>query len=172
MKKIIKEIIPYVVIIVVVILIRSFIIDPVTVVGDSMYPTLKDGEVLILNRLDYKFNKIKRYDIIVVKNSKEHLIKRVIGLPGEHIKYAYGNLYVNDEIVSDFYSKDTANYDISELGVDVIPKDKYLVLGDNREVSLDSRMLGLISINEIDGSTNFRLWPFNRFGSISKNDEY
>ena len=89
MKKIIKEIIPYIIIVIVVILIRSYIIDPVIVSGDSMYDTLKDGEVLLLNRLDYKFNKINRYDIVVINNKEDDIIKRVIGLPGEHIKYKY-----------------------------------------------------------------------------------
>ena len=97
MKKIIKEIIPYIIIVIVVILIRSYIIDPVIVSGDSMYDTLKDGEVLLLNRLDYKFNKINRYDIVVINNKEDDIIKRVIGLPGEHIKYKYGNLYVSND---------------------------------------------------------------------------
>ena len=148
MKKIIKEIIPYIIIVIVVILIRSYIIDPVIVSGDSMYDTLKDGEVLLLNRLDYKFNKINRYDIVVINNKEDDIIKRVIGLPGEHIKYKYGD------------------FDLIELGYDTIPEDKYLVLGDNREVSNDSRRIGLIDKKNIKGSTSIRIWPITRFGKV------
>lgn len=168
MKKFIKELIPYLIIIIVVILIRSFIVDPVVVVGDSMYPTLKDNEILILNRLDYKFNKVKRNDIVVITTKDDYIIKRVIGLPKEHIKYVYGNLYVNDEKIEDAYSKKTSNFNLTELGVDTIPENKYLVLGDNREISADSRMIGLIDIKDIQGSVSIRIWPFNRFGKIEK----
>ena len=73
MKKNIKELIPYIIIVIVVILIRSYIIDPVIVSGDSMYNTLKDGEVLLLNRLNYKFNKINRYDIVVIDNKEDDI---------------------------------------------------------------------------------------------------
>ena len=85
MKKFIKELIPYIVIILVVVLIRSYIITPVIVVGDSMVPTLKDNQILLLNKIDYRFNKIERYDIVVIKVGKSEIIKRVIGLPGENI---------------------------------------------------------------------------------------
>lgn len=166
MKKIIKELIPYIIIVLVVILIRSYIIDPVIVSGDSMYETLKDGEVLLLNRLNYKFNKINRYDIVVVKTNEDDIIKRVIGLPGEHVKYKYGNLYINNEIYQDDFSKATADFDLTELGYDTIPENKYLVLGDNREVSNDSRRIGLIDKKNIKGITNIRIWPIKRFGKI------
>ena len=166
MKKNIKELIPYIIIVIVVILIRSYIIDPVIVSGDSMYNTLKDGEVLLLNRLNYKFNKINRYDIVMIVNKEDDIIKRVIGLPGEHIKYKYGNLYVNNEIYHDDFSKVTADFDLTELGYDIIPKDKYLVLGDNREVSNDSRRIGLIDKKNIKGSTSIRIWPITRIGKV------
>ena len=85
MKKFIKELIPYIVIIIVVVLIRTYIITPVIVVGDSMVPTLKDNQILLLNKIDYRFNEIERYDIVVIKVGKSEIIKRVIGLPGENI---------------------------------------------------------------------------------------
>ena len=75
MKKFIKELIPYIVIIIVVVLIRSYIITPVIVVGDSMVPTLKDNQILLLNKIDYRFNEIERYDIVVIKVGKSEIIK-------------------------------------------------------------------------------------------------
>lgn len=172
MKKIVKELIPYIIIVTIVILIRSYIIDPVRVSGDSMYNTLNDGEILLLNRLDYHFNTINRYDIVVVKSDNEKIIKRVIGLPGEHVKYKYGNLYINNEIYHDDFSKETASFDLTELGYDTIPEGKYLVLGDNREISKDSRIIGLVDKKDILGSTSIRIWPLTKFGKIKiiKND--
>ena len=75
-KTFIKELIPYVVILIVVVLIRSYIVTPVKVSGESMYPTLKGTEVMILNKLDKKY---ERYDIVVVKSSDGDIIKRVYG---------------------------------------------------------------------------------------------
>ena len=87
MKKYIKDLVPYIVIIIVVILIRTFIATPVIVVGDSMAPTLKEGQWLLLNKISYQFKEIERYDIVVIKMEKSEIIKRVIGLPGETIEY-------------------------------------------------------------------------------------
>ena len=95
MKKFIKELIPYIVIIIVVVLIRTYIVTPVIVVGDSMVPTLKDGQILLLNKFDYKINDIERYDIVVIKVGNGEIIKRVIGLPGENIEYRDNTLYIN-----------------------------------------------------------------------------
>ena len=88
----IKEIIPYIVIIIVVVLIRSFIITPIRVDGMSMYSTLNDGDILFLEKYDKEF---KRYDIVVLKNGDDRLIKRIIGLPGDKIEYKNNKLYIN-----------------------------------------------------------------------------
>ena len=82
--KIVKSLMPYIVIVIVVILIRSFIVTPVKVNGSSMYPTLDGGEIMFLNKLA----KLKRFDIVVLQIDRENedLIKRIIGLPGEKVK--------------------------------------------------------------------------------------
>ena len=86
MKKIVKEWLPYIVIIIVVIFIRSYIITPVIVRGDSMYDTLKDGEVLFLSKINYYVSDIERFDIAVIKDlDGDLIIKRVIGLPGDYL---------------------------------------------------------------------------------------
>ena len=87
MKKFLKELIPYIVIVIVVVLIRSFIATPVIVSGDSMVPTLKNKQLLLLNKINYKINDIKRFDIVVINVDNKEIIKRVIGLPGENVRH-------------------------------------------------------------------------------------
>jgi len=107
-KKIIKELIPYIVIILVVVLIRSFIITPIKVNGDSMVPTLKDSEILLLKKYDHTF---ERFDIIVFTYNESRLIKRVIGLPGEYVEYKNDELYVNGKKVKEKFTKNSKTKD-------------------------------------------------------------
>lgn len=160
--KFLKEIYPYVIIVIVVVLIRTFIITPVRVKGDSMVPTLKNGEILLLQKWDHNF---KRFDIVVVDYDGTRLVKRVIGMPGDHIAYQDQTLYVNDSKVKEnFKHGKTDDFKLEELGYDKIPDGYYLVLGDNRTNSTDSRVLGLISSKDIVGKTGFVLFPFDKFG--------
>lgn len=175
MKKIIKELYPYVIIIVIVVLIRTFIITPVVVSGDSMKPNLYSGELLLIRKVGYNAHTIKRFDIVVIKatdadGKEEEIIKRVIGLPGEHISYKNNKLYVNDNLVEESYSKrDTTDFNLEEICTcSNIPKGKYLVLGDNRPISKDSRTIGLIDEEDIVGKAVVRIWPINKIGNIYK----
>ena len=94
-KEFFKDTIKYLIIIGIILFIMLFIFSVTTVVGDSMHPTLKDGEVLILNKFKYKFSDIKREDIISLKYADtKYLIKRVIGLPGDKIEIISNKLYV------------------------------------------------------------------------------
>ena len=163
-----KEILPYIIVIVAVILLRQFIITPIQVVGTSMNPILIDGELMLLNKITYKFNDIEWFDIVVVDYSDEPLIKRVIGLPGEKVEYRGNKLYINDEEVLENFKTngETDDYDIAESGHTRIPKDMYFVVGDNRINSADSRIIGLINKKMILGKANFVLYPFNKFGVI------
>jgi len=150
----IKELIPYVVIVVVVVIIRSYIVTPVVVSGDSMVPSLKDGQLLLLNKLSYRFNDIERFDVVVVKVGKNEIIKRVIGLPGETIEYRDNQLYINGEVFETTYNFITDDFDEK-----TVPEDKYFVLGDNRKVSSDSRIIGMIDREDIVGKTSISIWP-------------
>lgn len=150
----IKELIPYVVIVVVVVLIRTFIVTPVVVSGDSMVPSLKDGQLLLLNKLSYRFKEIDRFDVVVVKVGKNEIIKRVIGLPGETVEYRDNDLYINGELIETEYDFDTDDFDEK-----VIPDNEYFVLGDNRAISSDSRIIGMIKRKDIIGETSVSLWP-------------
>lgn len=167
--KYIKELLPYICVIIFVILLRAFVITPIQVDGESMSPNLKNNELMLLNKITYKFNKIKRFDIVVIINhTKEPLIKRVIGLPGEKIEYKNNKLYVNGEYIKENFERNgkTKDYEISQTGYTTIPDDMYFVVGDNRINSSDSRIIGLIPKNEISGKANFVLFPFNKFGFV------
>ena len=105
-ERILKDAIPYIIVVVIVILIRSFIVTPAVVDGDSMLPTLKDNNIIILNKLDYKLNDINRFDIVVVKDlDKDLIIKRVIGLPGETIEFKNNKLYIENKEFIDMWLK-------------------------------------------------------------------
>lgn len=166
MKKIIKELYPYVVIIVVVVLFRTFIATPVRVDGDSMNDTLNNGDILILNKLAKEY---KRFDVVVIDYNKTKLVKRIIGLPGENIEYNDNKLYINGELIEDIETSRTSDFSLKELyDIKTIPDNYYFVMGDNRSHSLDSRdyRVGLIKKENIVGTTIFRLFPFNKIGKI------
>ena len=160
LKKIIKEWLPYVVVLVLVLVIKYNVVAPIRVNGRSMYSTLKDGDIMILNIIGYKTSGVKRFDIAVVDNGKDYLIKRVIGLPGEEVEYKDNILYINGKEIKDKYGQGTTNnFKI------IVGKNSYFVLGDNREDSLDSRYYGSFNKKKILGKTSFTLFPFNRFGN-------
>ncbi len=160
MKEKIKEISPYVLIVVVIVVIRIFIATPVKVDGDSMYNTLNDNDIVLLSKL----SSIDRFDIIVLKENDNNttIIKRVIGMPGDKVKIRNNKIYINNKIIEDEYAYgETSDYDEITLG-----DDEYFVLGDNRLISKDSRYFGAIKKSDIKGKAVFRLFPFTRFGSI------
>lgn len=159
--KLLKELLPYIIIIIVAIIIRTFIFTPVVVNGPSMMNTLHNGDVMILDKIGMKLGGIKRFDIVVIQTGKTKIIKRVIGLSGETISYKNNKLYINGKEVSDNHSNEIT-YDFEEVK---IPDGEYYVLGDNRTDSVDSRILGTIPKNEILGHATFIIYPFNRFGS-------
>ena len=127
-----------------------------------MSPNFNEGDILLINKLSTKFREPRREEVIVVSQSEKYMIKRVIGLPGDKIEFKDNKLYINDQEYKESYLKDdviTNDFKLSDLGVDVIPENKYLVLGDNRTNSLDSRNYGLIERKNIIGIKLFRLWP-------------
>lgn len=163
-----KDTLKYIIVIVVVLVIVLYVVTLQQVVGPSMEPTLNEGDVLILNKFQYYLFDIKRNDVVSLKyDGSKYLIKRVIGLPGESIYYKDNVLYINgnpykENIVDGLVTED---FDLKDLGYDVIPEDMYLVLGDNRDNSLDSRSkeVGLIKKEDIIGKVFIRIWPLNGF---------
>lgn len=164
--KFVRELIPYLVIIVVVILFRTFIATPVRVEGSSMVPTLKDGDILVLNKLSHNY---KRFDIVVVSTNKSKIVKRIIGMPGENIEYKDNKLYIDGKVIEDKTVEATDDFTLKELyGMNRIPDGYYFVMGDNRDGSSDSRdyRIGLIKKENILGKTIFRLFPFNKIRTL------
>jgi len=159
--KFIKGLIPYAVILLLVVIIRSFIVTPVIVSGTSMYDTLNDGDILLLEKFDKNY---ERFDIIIFDYNNTKLVKRVIGLPGEHIEYKDGKLYINGNLVDEEFSSITSDFTLEYLGYEIIPEGYYFVLGDNRNLSSDSRVLGLIKSDSINGKAIFSIWPFTKIG--------
>lgn len=171
-KSILKDIISYVLIILAVVAIRVFIFDPIRVDGPSMDNTLETGEIVILNKYEYRRTDIKRYDIVVVKLDGKKIIKRVIGLPNEKIEIKDNKVYADGKELDNSFTKKDINgkhfagkdFKMSDIGLVKIPGDSYLVMGDNREVSLDSRYseVGTIKKNQILGKAVVVAWPLNK----------
>lgn len=155
--KFIKEAVPYVLILIGVITLRTYIITPVIVSGNSMNDTLSDGDVLLLKKYDKTYT---RGEIIVFNYQNSKLVKRIIGLPGEKISYIDGKLYINEIEVYDEFSLITHDFDLNDINYDVIPEGYYFVLGDNRNKSSDSRIIGLVNEEQILGTTSFSMIPF------------
>ena len=162
--KFFKDVIPYVIVIVSVVLIRTYVITPIKVDGASMYSTLSDGDVLLLKKYEHDY---KRFDVVVFRYKGDRLIKRVIGLPGETVEYQGNKLYINGVYVEEPFLKnnqETFNFKLKKIGISKIPKDCYFVLGDNRTNSTDSRVIGPISKDDIQGKTDVIIFPFTKIG--------
>ena len=176
-KKVIKEIIIWILLIVITISASYFITTNVfvktSVSGTSMEPTLKEGQVVIVNKLEYYIKSPKRNDVIVYKQSnKEHSyfeIKRVIGLPGETVKIKNGIVYINDEAIKEKVKTEAiSNSGLAEEGVK-LDDNEYFVLGDNRNDSEDSRFAGIGNVlkNEILGKAVATEKPFSLVDSLN-----
>lgn len=140
-------------------LLTSFVFISVMVDGNSMYSTLKNGDKAITDGLFYKMTGIDRFDIVIIEHPKydEKLVKRVIGLPGEHLKYSKGVLYINGEVVEEnFIDEDAKLKTLTPMGNDTfeftLNDNEYYVMGDNRGNSADSRYFGAIKKSQIKGN--------------------
>jgi signal peptidase I len=159
----------------------------------SMQDTLMEGQHLFIEKITYLFGGPARSDIIVFiedqypKNyidrvkvfftdvsqvfvpvedkTNVRLVKRVIGIPGDEIDIRDGSVYRNGERLEEPYVKGST-YTREVIFPVKVPEGKYLVFGDNREVSKDSRTFGLIDRSQIEGKAVFRFWPFNKFGTV------
>lgn len=172
-KEFLKDTLGLVLTAVAVLLVIIYVVSVQQIVGPSMDPTLKDGDIMILNKLNYKLFDVKRFDIVALKyDGSKYLVKRIVGLPGEKIEYIDNVLYIDGKGYKEKFLDNTViteNFSLTELGYDTIPEDMYLVLGDNRTNSDDSRnpKIGLVKKDDILGKTSIRIFPFNKFGFVS-----
>ncbi len=164
------EFIIYIVLILVCVFwVPEHVIQRTVVNGESMENTLHTGESLLVEKISYHFKDPKRYDIIVFypegREVDEYYVKRVYGLPGETIQIKDNQVYINGNAIEDDFAKNKMDdAGIAEEPV-TLADDEYFVLGDNREVSLDSRDLGPIEKENIAGHVILRIWPLDKFGT-------
>jgi signal peptidase I len=147
--------------------IKSFLFDFVLVQGSSMYPTLKNGERLVINKIEYEIGSPDYGDIVVLKHSANvDYVKRVIGKGGDTIEVKNSKVYRNGEMLDEPYVNTEKSYE--DFAQVTVPEGKYFVMGDNRAVSLDSRYasVGFIDEDSIIGHVVFRFWPFTNFGTV------
>lgn len=211
-KKIAKEILNWIICIVIAIvlalIIKYFLFTPTIVKQSSMYPTLKEDQRLILNRVGRTFKQMpKRGDIItfeapsvtyrtkddtdlsnpiaiftdtkdmslkekfdynILETTKISYIKRVIGLPGDHVQIKEGKVFVNDEeLQEDYLQPGIVTDDMEGIFSDIIvPENTVFAMGDNRNSSVDCRVFGCIPLDKIEGEVVIRFWPLNEFGFV------
>ena len=141
-------------------------------VGESMEPTLKSGDKVLINRLVYEVKSPDYGDLIVFKpkgNQNAHYhIKRVVGKPGDTVTVKSGRVFVNGELLNETVQTESMqDAGLAEDGVK-LGTDEYFVLGDNRNYSSDSRdpSVALIHRKEIIGRAWLRIWPLNSFGIL------
>lgn len=177
--------------IIIVAIVNTEVLASAKVQQESMENTLYSDEKLIVDKVSYNFTTPKRGDIIIFFDNEEkgnileegyeylkeiasisyntdtrtRLVKRVIGIPGDEIDIRDGYVYLNGSILEELYVKGETYSRDKEFPIKV-EEDTVFVLGDNREVSKDSRNFGLVNINQIEGKAIFRISPFNRFGFI------
>ena len=156
-----------------------FLVQRDNVYGDSMKPTLSSGDVIYAQKISTYFHSYKRGDIVILDGhdmegyySKEYLVKRIVGLPGETVKIEDGNVYIKPADSSEFYllqenylpegTKTTMMDDAMKKGNEIVLGDnEYYCLGDNRPVSNDSRNLGPFTADRIKGVAIIRVFPLN-----------
>lgn len=147
--------------------IQTYIARPFIVNGQSMYPTFKNGEYLIVDEISYRFGTPERGDVVVFKappTPDKYFIKRIIGLPGETVIGKEGTVtIINKEHPKGFLLNETFLKDMRTGTFEVsIPEDAYFVMGDNREGSFDSRSWGPLPKENVRGRALVRLFPLNR----------
>lgn len=146
-RRFMPEIITAIICIAIVVTAKCFI-QPVVVVGPSMEPTYKQGNLLFVNR---RYSELNRFDVVVVRTDEKMIIKRVIGLPGETVMITENAVYINGEELDDPRAKGTLRAG-KLAGSITLGEDEYIVLGDNRNNSFDSRDMGAIEKSDILGN--------------------
>jgi signal peptidase I len=144
--------------------VRPFVVEAFWIPSKSMIPTLEVGDRVLVNKFIYRFHPPERHDIIVFKSfegstegGQEDLIKRVVGLPGDEISVQDGALFVNGERQEEPYVNKQKS-DTSSFGPAAVPEGEVFVMGDNRANSLDSRFIGPVPFEDIEGEAFMIFW--------------
>src|SRR5215471_7274562 len=145
-----------------------FLYQPVKVEGTSMMPTLEDQERVFINKFVYRLEPIHRGDVVVFRyprDTSKSYIKRVIAVPGDHVRIEDGLVYVNDHQLAEEYVPQVYE-DVRSYSEMVVPPHSYFVLGDHRNLSNDSRDFGPVDESYIYGKAVFGYWPFTKLGKL------
>jgi signal peptidase I len=156
---------------VIAVVIRTFVFQAFYIPSESMIPTLKVGDRVLVNKLSYKLHDPRRGDIVVFKAPPaaatadiKDLVKRLVGLPGETIEGRDGHILINGKVLSEPYlPKDVKS---RTFGPEKVPPDSYFMLGDNRQYSKDSTFFGPIKRNQFIGRVFMRIWPPSHLGFL------
>lgn len=146
--------------------VKIFFIDFVFVSGNSMADTFKNNDILLVN---VQNEEIKRYDVVVAKESGTRIIKRVIALPSETVQIVDGIIYVNGEKIAK-YNSGTDRAGVAESCYQ-LGESEYFLMGDNRSGSMDSRDFGAVKKENINGVVVYQLYPFSDMRSVPHGEE-
>ena len=166
----------------VVLVIRTFIFEPIRVDGSSMADTLQDGELTFVLKAEYLFKDPDRFDVVICHypnrrdannplgiETKTNFVKRVIGLPGETLAIQGNTVYINGQALEEPFLTPERNAVNLSLGPITLGEDEYFMIGDNRYASNDSRNLrevGPIARDEIVGEVKFVFFPFSALRGV------
>ena len=147
-----------------------FLGEKTNVIGNSMADKIKSGQTVLIDKMSYELRDIKRFDVVVYRSDlskDEYIIKRVIGLPGEEIQFIDSRIYINGEEIEDKYHKGSFESGAASQTIK-IGEDEYFVMGDNRNLSQDSRFeyVGNVKREDIIGRAWIIISPFNKIGLI------
>lgn len=149
------------------------VLQPHKIKGASMEPNFHDGEFLLTDKVTYRFGEPKRGDVVVFKappDESNEFIKRIIAVPGERVKIEGGRVYINGQMLEEEYldpALQTNSGSVLAEGQEyTIPAEQYVMLGDNRNHSLDSRNIGFIGKDKITGRAWLLYWPLNLAGTV------
>ena len=152
-----------VVVVVAVLLIKTFLFEIITVEGDSMLETLRTGDRMYVSILSARIEGYQRGDIVICyyPNRTDRCVKRIIALPGDSVEIIQGTVYVNGELVEEDYIDHQGRY---TYPLTVMGEGEYFVLGDNRPISHDSHSNDVGPVTRIEGKARFIIWPLDRIG--------
>lgn len=150
---------------------RTYIFRTAYAMSVSMEPTLHEGQILIISKVNYLVGEPERGDIVVIDSRQDklehlNLIKRVVGLPGETVEIKDNRVYIDGKLLDpDFTQSPTPDFGFKKT---TIPEGMYMVMGDNRENSRDSRFesVGFVEGDFFQGEAVFRVWPLNKIGAL------
>ena len=150
----------------------TFVAQRTEVSGSSMWPTLEDGDSLIVDKVSYRFGNPKRFDIVIFPyeyGDNQYFIKRVIGLPGETVSIDDdGTIYIDGQVLMENYGAEVIVDPGRASGGVKLGENEFFVMGDNRNHSMDSRdpSVGSIKKSKIIGKAFVRVYPFSKFGGV------